>query len=94
MPFLKQTPRTFTKTSVEVLIPDLEGVFGLFRSNAWIYIGYGDIRAELIRLLNGGNPEVSNARPTHFMAEARSDGASRAAELALELRPTVIQKVE
>jgi len=93
MPFSQQTPREFTKAGIEWLNPNQTGVYGIFRSGTWIYVGRGDIRSRLLDHLNGGNPRITKEKPTHYVAEVTSNNEAREKTLILELNPVANQKV-
>lgn len=95
MPFVQQTPGVFTRENIEAINPGQLGVYGLFRSGTWIYVGKGDIRKRLLEHLNGDNPYIIRARPTHWVAESCVDPAMRSREqqLILECNPLCNQKV-
>jgi hypothetical protein len=93
MPFPQQTSRPFTQASVEALTPNQIGVYGLFRTDAWVYVGRGDIRARLLSHLNGGNPAITAQRPTHYVTWVTSNDEAMEATLILELSPIANKKV-
>jgi len=65
MPFPQQVPQPFTRESISSLFPGQIGVYGLFNSGGWIYIGRGDMRNRLLDHLNGDNAWISLFAPTH-----------------------------
>ena len=93
MPFPTQQPRAFTQISIEALSPNQNGVYGIYRSGAWVYIGRGDIRARLLSHLNGGNPRITREKPTHYVTEVTQNDESREKALILEVNPIANQKV-
>ena len=93
MPFPKQEIRTYTKAGIEWLAPDQNGVYGIFRSDAWIYVGRGDLRDRLLDHFNGDNPAITKERPTGYVTELTGNHVARERELILELRPLANQKV-
>jgi len=94
MPFISQTPRPFTRQNVESFRPNQNGVYGLFKKDAWVYIGKGDIRQRLLDHLNGDNPCVLQLQPTHWVDEViTGDPSIRERELIDELQPICNQKV-
>ncbi len=93
MPFIKQDPRPFTKQGIEILNPNQNGVYGIFRNDTCVYVGRGDIRARLLDHLSGGNPRITRERPTHFFAELAQNDVAREKELIIELNPLANQKV-
>lgn len=94
MPFVQQTPRLFDRQNVKLLSPNQYGVYGLFRKGAWIYVGRGDIRQRLLDHLNGDNPRITRATPTHYVSELVSgDASARETQLILECLPACNQRV-
>jgi len=67
MPFPPQTQRAFTRPNVEALKPNQIGVYGLFKTNTWVYIGSGDVRSRLLDHLNGDNSCITLEKPTHWV---------------------------
>lgn len=94
MPFPKQNNRAFTRSDIESLAPGQIGVYGIFRSGAWIYVGKGDIRERLLAHLRGDNPRINLEGPTHWVAEVVSgDPSLREKQLILELGPVCNQRL-
>ena len=94
MPFVQQTPRAFTRGSVEALNPNQVGVYGLYKPGSWVYIGKGDIRQRLLDHLNGGNPCITRLQPTHWVDEVTpGDPSARERQLIAELQPLCNQRV-
>jgi len=94
MPFVQQTPRSFTQQYVEALNPDQVGVYGLFKGNTWLYVGKGDIRQRLLAHLNGDNASITYHAPTHWVDEViQGDPSKREQQLILELQPICNQRV-
>jgi len=88
MPFVQQTQRFFTKENVETINPGQFGVYGLFKEGICIYVGKGDIRKRLLDHLNGDNPCIVKAQPTHWVYEViNGDPSIREKQLITELRP-------
>lgn len=88
MPFIEQTSRAFSIEGIEWLTPNQSGVYGLFKKDAWIYVGKGDMRQRLLDHFNGDNPCITRESPTSWMAEKISgDPSAREKELILELKP-------
>ncbi len=84
MPFIQQDPRQFTRWSVEALTPNQHGIYGLYNTTAWLYVGRGDIRQRLLDHLNGDNPCITRQRPTHFVAEVIAGDASQREKQLIE----------
>ena len=73
MPFVQQPPRLLTRRNIEAINPNQFGVYGIFKQNCWIYVGKGDIRKRLLDHLNGDNPVILSASPTHWVDEVCID---------------------
>jgi hypothetical protein len=73
MPFIQQNPRAFSRQNVEALNLNQYGVYGIFNQSRWIYIGKGDMRQRLLVHLNGDNPLILQAGPTHWVGEVCID---------------------
>lgn len=93
MPFPKQDPRPFTKAGIEILSPNQMGVYGIFRSDVWIYVGRGDIRSQLLAHWNGDNPRITRENPTHYVTVLTNDHVRIEKSLILEFNPVANQKV-
>lgn len=93
MPFPKQEPRPFTKAGIEWLAPNQNGVYGIFRNDAWIYVGRGDLRNRLLSHLNGDNPRITRERPTHFVTLVTTADVAAEKQLILELDPIANRQV-
>jgi hypothetical protein len=93
MPFPKQDPRPFTKEGIEWLGPNQNGVYGIFRSDAWVYVGRGDLRTRLLAAFNGENPRITRERPTSFVTLVTTNDVEMEKALILELNPIANQKV-
>lgn len=95
MPFIQQIPRTFTRQNVESLKPNQFGVYGIFRQGLWIYVGKGDLRTRLLGHLNGDNPSILAAQPTHWVGEICTDPSmsSKEKQLILDLQPLCNERI-
>lgn len=93
MPFPKQDPLPFTKEGIERLNPNQNGVYGIFRSDAWIYVGRGDLRTRLLAAFNGENPRITRERPTSCVTMVTANDVEMEKALILELKPLANQKV-
>lgn len=93
MPFYNSGYREFTRSEIESIHPNQYGVYGIFRHDAWIYVGRGDLRTRLLSHVNGENPMITKERPTHFVAEVTSHEVVREKALIAELRPLANQKI-
>jgi hypothetical protein len=89
MPFPHQGSRPFSRRGIEVLSWDQNGLYGIFNSIACIYVGRGNIRAQLLAHLNGigGNPCILRNHPTHYVVELASNGCGRQRQLIAEFDP-------
>lgn len=94
MPFIQQEPTWFNRQNIEALNPNQNGVYGLFKQGQWIYIGKGDIRSRLLAHLDGDNPCIAGAKPTHWVDEVISgEPSTREKQLIFELQPICNQKI-
>ena len=96
MSFANQTPRQLTKQNVEAVKPNQLGVYGIYKTNQWVYVGMGDVRQRLLDHLNGDNACLLRQSPTHWVDEVIPDEARRIRrekELILELNPSCNQRV-
>ena len=93
MPFTQQTSRAFTRDNIIALNPGQNGVYGLFRTNQWVYVGKGDIRQRLLDHLNGDNPCITRDGPTHWVSEVMPNADEREKALIRELTPSCNQRV-
>lgn len=92
MAFANQ-PRAFTRANVEALNPNQIGCYGLYRQDAWVYIGRGDIRARLLAHLNGDNPCITREKPTSWVDVVTSDDENEEKRLILQHQPICNKKV-
>jgi hypothetical protein len=95
MPFPQQESRPFTREGIEWLKPNQNGVYGIFNSRTWIYIGRGDLRDRLLAHFSGtgGGPCILRNNPTHYVSEVTSNDALREKQLIIEFNPVCNQKV-
>lgn len=95
MAFIQQAPRLFTKIDIESINPNQFGVYGIYKSGLWIYVGKGDIRKRMLEHLGGDNPAILLFGPTHWVAEVVTDPqmSVREKQLILELSPRCNQRV-
>ncbi len=93
MPFPTQTPRAFTRASIEELNPNQNGVYGIFRQDAWIYVGRGDLRDRLLSHVAGNNPDITAQRPTHYVTMVTTNDVVVERQLIVELGPLANKKV-
>ncbi len=93
MPFPQQETRGFAKAGIEWLAPNQIGVYGIFRADAWIYVGRGDLRARLLDHFGGDNPDITKENPTGYVTELTNNAEVREKQLILELKPIANKKV-
>lgn len=96
MPFVQQTSRIFTLQNIEAINEGQLGVYGLFKSGEWVYVGKGDIRNRLLSHLRGDNPCIIQKRPTHWVDEVIPNSFQRdqrEKELIIELGPSCNERV-
>lgn len=94
MGFPHQTPRKFNRENVLTIRPGQRGVYGLYHSNAWVYVGQSDdIRRRLLEHLNGDNPCITRNRPTHWVDWVTNDTDRIEEELIRELKPVCNRRV-
>ena len=93
MPFSEQESRLFTKQGIEWLDPGQVGVYGIFKTDRWVYVGRGDIRDRLMAHFNGDDECINQQAPTHWVAEVTADAVNREKELILELTPACNRRV-
>lgn len=93
MPFKADYQGSFTRQSIEIVPSTARGVYGLYTSVKWVYVGMGDIRDRLLSHLNGDNPCINRNSPNSYIAEVTSNPAAREEALIGELNPTCNQRV-
>lgn len=93
MPFPTQDSKPFTKQRVENLKVGQIGVYGLFRSDTWVYIGRGHIRARLLDHLGGDNPCITKENPDQWVDIVTSEDVQKEKELIAEFQPVCNKKI-
>jgi excinuclease UvrABC nuclease subunit len=94
MPFPTQTPQPFTRAGIEWLAPNQSGVYGIFHTGLWIYVGKADdLRARLFQHLNGDNLVILRHQPTHYVTMVTTDGDAAEKQLTVELQPVANQRL-
>lgn len=93
MAFPAQIPQSFEEHAVRALNPGQLGVYGLYNSVGWVYIGKGDIRERLLAHLRGDNLLILAYGPTHFVASVTPYLDWEEKRLIAELRPAANQRV-
>lgn len=93
MAFPEQEPRPFNQTTVLGLPERDRGCYGLFKTDQWIYVGSGFIRARLLDHLGDDNACITARQPTHFVYEVTQDYQQREKDLIRELDPACNQRV-
>ena len=92
MPF-DSKPRLFIEEIILAYPEGMNGVYGLRSPFRWIYVGKGDIRAELLAHLETPNSCMLREEPTSWYADiVKGDPSARQNELILELRPVCNQR--
>jgi excinuclease UvrABC nuclease subunit len=92
MPFPSQTPTPFTRPGVEWLAPNQTGVYGIYNSLQWVYVGKADdLRARLLEHLS--NPDILKYYPTHYVTMVTTSPESAERTLILELKPVANKRV-
>lgn len=60
----------FTREEIAGNVPADSGVYALFNSDAWIYVGEAaNLRVKLLEHLAGDNPCINSHEPTGFQFE-------------------------
>ena len=95
MSFPQQDSCPFSRASIEAILEGTMGCYGLFRPDAWVYVGKGDIRDRLLAHLDGDNPCITREAPTHFVTVVCGQQQIDEAEKALirECSPLCNQRV-
>jgi excinuclease UvrABC nuclease subunit len=87
----------WNRASILANAPQASGVYAIFNSKNWIYVGEsGDIQARLLEHLNGDNLCIIQNLPTGFQFELVAGQAQRVArqnQLIVELKPVCNQKL-
>lgn len=92
----KHAFRPYTRTDIEFLNPNQNGVYGIANTTHWVYVGKGDIRERMLAHYNGDNSCIVLKQPTRWTAEVFTDKSkvdAREKELILELTPSCNKKV-
>ncbi len=93
MPFSSTTGFTYSEQGIASYAPRASGVYGIYNSSEWIYIGEArDMEARLyehIRLQSDQGLRIARRNPTHFIFEGCDEmtRVSREAQLVRELNP-------
>lgn len=90
---INQKTRPFTKSDIESLNPNQVGVYAIWNTIEYIYVGRGPIRERMLAHVTGDNPCILNSGPTAWTAEVTGSSVDREKQLILELRPKCNQKV-
>jgi hypothetical protein len=89
MPFPQQGPKSFDRPGIGSIASNQKGVYGLFKENAWVYIGKADdLRKRLLEHLNGDDPCITRESPTHFVTSVVAIPDAEEKRLIFELGPT------
>lgn len=95
MPWNNPNGYAFTGTFIKANAPASSGVYALYDSQRWVYIGEsGDIQARLLQHLTGDNPCIVKMKPTTFRYELvpAHQRLTRQNELIRELVPICNQR--
>ena len=94
MPLRADYRAPFNQAGINQVPVTAKGVYGIFNSSIWIYVGKGEIRQRLQAHLDNDNPCITNSSPAGFIAELVSgDPSNREVQLILELKPKCNKKV-
>lgn len=93
MDFSNAEAFSFDEGTIKTFNPGQIGVFGIYRRDAWVYIGRGDLVAELLRYVRGENPRILAERPTYFCAIVTDDDVALEKELIRQYRPIANERV-
>lgn len=91
MPFPKQTAKPFTHATILALKNGRKGCYGLIGGGRMIFIGKGDIKGELLALIEGQNPCVTTNCASHWVEEVTDNLDYEERRLIQEYRPTCNQ---
>jgi hypothetical protein len=87
MPFTTRI-RPYTRQNIEILNPNQNGIYGIFKGDDAIYIGSGDIRERMLSHINGDNRCITQNTPNQWTAEIVSgDPTPREGALIQEYNP-------
>jgi hypothetical protein len=95
MPFASAS-YSFNEEKIKAVAPVDSGVYGLYTSQRWVYIGEtGTIEQRLLQHRRGDNRCISDWNPTGFAFESveASKRVTRQDQLILELNPACNQKL-
>ena len=92
MPFTTAA-RPYTKQNIYSLSKGQIGVYGIYKTAGWIYVGRGDIRARMLAHFDGDNTCITNANPGGWYAEVTTNSEAREKQLIEELKPSCNEKV-
>jgi hypothetical protein len=87
MPFDNDQPWLFNRETIESFNAGQTGVYAIYNSKQWIYIGHGDIRQRLLDHFCGDMPSLGTYSPTHFRFEVTANSVTRERELIREYVP-------
>jgi hypothetical protein len=87
MPLRDRDSRPYTIPTIESLIPNQIGCYALFAGDRCLYVGHGDLRAELLARITADPSEPECHRPTHWYAWSSRFPEQLAAELRVLLSP-------
>lgn len=94
MPWNNKASYWFNEQSINANAPAASGVYALYDSQKWVYIGESNnIRRRLLEHYNEAGTCIKRQQPSSFSFELAADGVrvSRQNGLILELRPACNQ---
>jgi|SRR5580700_512560 predicted GIY-YIG superfamily endonuclease len=93
MPFPRENSFSFTPNSVRAHAPNSSGVYGIFSSSQWIYVGAcTDIQRRLLAHLDDTESCIKRFSPTGFIFEVQPE-LSRSARQDALIRELPVQCV-
>src|SRR5712692_10258156 len=76
VPFPQENSFAFTAGSVRAHAPNSSGVYGIFNSSQWIYVGEnGDIQRRLLDHLSDTEAGIKRYSPTGFIFELQPEAS-------------------
>jgi excinuclease UvrABC nuclease subunit len=88
MPFNRTHAIAFTASNIRSAVPNVPGVYGIFESGAWIYVGESEhLRGRLLEHLADVGHEMHAHHPTHFVYELSDERLPRQNQLIRECAP-------
>jgi hypothetical protein len=85
MGFRASSSHEFSTVGLLAVPPGAIGVYGIFRTDGWVYIGQGQILERLLSHLRGDNPCIARSGATNFVFELSMNPVERERELLREI---------